>query len=145
MNAISATILALALFTLMPGQQQTPGGGKPREPAKIIQITRQAGKFLFTEKGKPEAKAVAVVVGQSVRWVNCDDQPWTIRSIVEVDGKPLFQTEAIPPGHHKDILCSNTIYRAAGGQTAESVRLKYQASDRREETGELVLLSPARR
>ena len=145
MSTVPVIILALVSLALLPGQDQAPGGGKPREPAKTIEITRRADKVVFTEKGKPEAKAVAVVVGQSVRWVNCDDQPWTLRSIVEVNGKPLFQTEVIPPGHHKDILFNNTIYRAAGGQTAESVRLKYQADDRGEETGELVLLSPARR
>ena len=145
MTAISATILALVSLALLPVQDQAPGGGKPREPAKTIEITRQAGKLVLTEKGKPEPKAVAVVVGQTVRWVNRDQHPWIIRSIVEVDGKPLFQTEIIPPGGQKDILFNNTIYRAAGGQTAESVRLKYQADDRGEETGELVLLSPARR
>ena len=145
MPIIPATVLVLASLALVPLDPIGSLGDKPKEPARTIEITRQAHKVVFTEKGKPASKAVAVVVGQSVRWVNCDDQPWTIRSIVEVNGKSLFRTEVIPPGGHKDILFNNTIYRAAGGQTAESVSLKYQANDQVDATGELILLSPARR
>ena len=141
MSVIPPILLALA--SLCP--EPSGDGDKPKAPARTIEITRQAGKVVFTEQGKTEAKAVAVVVGQSVRWVNRDDQPRTIQSVVEVDGKRLFQTEVISPGAHKDILFNNDLYRAAGGRMAEYVSLKYRADDRSEETGELILLSPARR
>ena len=119
--------------------------GDDKKPDRTIEVTRKDGKVAFTETGQSRPKPVQVVVGETIRWVNRDDQPHTLRSVVEVDGKPLFRTEVIRPGESKDILFDIDLYRKAGGRTANYVRLKYQSGDRAEEPGELIFLSAARR
>ncbi len=119
--------------------------GDDKKPDRTIEVTRKDGKIRFTEKGQSKSKPVQVVVGETVRWVNRDDQPHTLRSIVEVEGKPLFRTEVIRPGESKDMLFDIDLYRKAGGRTANFVRLKYHGDDRAEEPGELIFISAARR
>jgi hypothetical protein len=142
MNHTFAAILALLLLAWLPLEVV----GEDKKPVKTIELIRKDGKVRFTEKGQARSKPVTVVVGETVRWVNRDDRPHTVRSVVEIDGKPLFRSEVIPPGESRDLLFDIDLYRKAGGRTANYVRLKYQSGDRAEdEPGELIFLSAARR
>ena len=112
---------------------------------KTIDIIRKDGKLVFIERGKDEAKAVAIVVGQRIRWENRDSQPHTLECALTVDGKPLFETDVIKPGNHKDVLFDFDMYKRAHGKPANVVTLKYRSHEHPGEPGELQFVSAARR
>jgi hypothetical protein len=141
---------ALVLMLLAPaGQREEKEKGKTKEPDRTIEILREDGKIVFREKGKPRGKdkpkAVGVVVGETIRWVNRDTEPHTLKSVAKVDDKPLFDTQAIRPGEHKDVLFNIDMYRNVGGRPARYVTLKYRSGDKADQEGELTFLSAARR
>jgi hypothetical protein len=137
---------ALALTFLAPA----PFGarGEEKKPDRTIEILREDGKIVFREKDKPrekgKPKAVAVVVGETVRWVNRDTESHALTSVAKVDGKPVFDTEAIKPGAHKDVVFTIDMYRSVGGRPARFVTLKYRSDDKADREGELTFLSAAR-
>lgn len=145
---------ALVLTALGPaslagrGQGQGEGEGEGKKPDRIIEILREGGKIVFREQGrrndKGKPRAVGVVVGETVRWVNRDAEPHTLRSVAKHDDKPLFDTQAIGPGQHKDVAFNIDMYRALAGRPARYVSVKYQSGDRADQQGELIFMSAAR-
>lgn len=112
---------------------------------KTIELTRRNGKLAFIESGRDEVAAVAIVVGQTIRWENKDNEPHQLVSTLTVMGKPLFSTGVIKPGDHSDVLFDIDLYELAGGRPANLVTLKYRSDEQSGEIGELQLLSAARR
>jgi plastocyanin len=138
-----ALAAALVLSTLAVSELAAQKGDQRVD--KTIEITRRDGKLVFIEQGEDKAKAVTIVVGQRIRWENKDTQPHTLESTLRVEGKPLFDTGAIKPGEHKDVVFDIDVYRRAGGKPANVVTVKYQSHKKSDEVGELQLLSAARR
>ncbi|MDR3620163.1 MAG: hypothetical protein P4L85_12490 [Paludisphaera borealis] len=141
---VLTTLLAPASFA---GQGDKKEKGK--KPDRTIEIVRENGKIVFREKDKPKGqgkpRAVAVVVGETVRWVNRDTESHTLKSVAKVGGKPVFDTQAIKPGEHKDVVFNIDMYRGVGGLPAQYVTLKYRGGDKADQEGELTFLSAARR
>lgn len=133
-----ATAFAMTLIT----PAGPPEGWKPD---KVIETVVRDGKLTFTEKGKEKPVAITLVVGQTVRWVNCDTKPHQVLSVDEVDGKPLIDTGVIEPGKHRDVILDNDLYRRAKGKTAGMVTIKFRSKAQPTVLGELQLLSPAKR
>src|SRR4051794_4126806 len=105
--------VALVLSTLAGS---CPGVGGAEQVDKTIQITREDKGLKFVERGETKAKAVTIVVGQTVRWENKCSQAYRVVSDLKVEGKPVFDTGVIKPGEHKDILIDFQMYRKAGGK-----------------------------
>jgi hypothetical protein len=135
--------LTLVLSTLC-GLGPAPGGDA-QHVDRTIEITRRDGRLVFLEKGKPSPKAVTVVVGQVVRWENKDTHPHRLVCDRIVEARPLFDTDVIEPGQGKAIVIDFEIYRKAGGKPANVITLKYHSAGHEDETGELQVLSAARR
>ena len=57
-------------------------------------------------KGKP--RAVGVVVGETVRWVNRDNEPHTLKSVAKHDGKPILNTDRIAPARTRTSCSTST-------------------------------------
>ena len=112
---------------------------------KTVEITRKDGKVVFLERGKARPAAVSVVVGQTVRWENTDTEPHNLVGVGKAEGMPLFETGAIPPGGHKDVLIDIDLYKSAGGKPANVITVTYRCPAHPGETGELSVLSAARR
>jgi hypothetical protein len=132
----------LLTLTMILGQ---PGRKAEKKPDKTVEIIRKGGKLQFLEQGKEAARPIPIVVGQTLRWENKDTRPHSLVSKLTVAGKPLFDTGAIPPGQHKDILFDIDLYHRAGGKPANYVPLKYHSRESEKELGELLFLSAARR
>ena len=103
---------------------------------KTIQITREDKGLKFVEQGETKAKAVTIVVGQTVRWENKCSKDHRVVSDLKVDRKPVFDTGIIKPGEHKDILVDFQMYRKAGGKPANVVKFKYHGADHMDDKGE---------
>jgi plastocyanin len=121
------------------------GRGEAQRVVKSIDITSKDGKLMFLEQGKEEPGVVTLVVGETVRWHNKDARAHRIVSDLKVEGKPLFDTEVIQPREHKDMVIKFDMYRKAGGRPASVIKLKYHSTEQERETGELQVLSAARR
>ena len=137
----AALILAILGVPSFAGQ----GDEKAKKPDRTIEILREDGKVVFREKGKPKEKgkprAVGVVVGETVRWVNRDTEPHRLKSVAKVDGEPLFATQAIQPGAHKDVVFNIKMYRGLGGRPAQYVTIKYRGDEHADHEGELTFMS----
>jgi hypothetical protein len=135
-----ATAWLLALAVLSQGGE--------KKPDRTIEILREDGKIVFREEGKPREKgkprAVGVVVGETIRWVNRDAEPHTLKSVAKADGRPVFDTKDIKPGEHKDVVFNIDMYRSLGGRPARFVTLKYRSGDAADKEGELTFMSAAR-
>ena len=119
---------------------------EPTEPmSTTVEIRRSDGKIEFREIGKERPEATTIVVGQTIRWANRDSEAHQLVSDVKVEGKPLFDTGIIEPGGHKDVLIDIDLYTKAGGKPANVVRVRYHSRDHEDLTGELQILSAARR
>ena len=121
---------------------------KPLNPSeladKTVDIRRIGDRIEFREHGD-EVRAITLVVGQTIRWKNKDAKPHRLVSDAHVDGAPLFDTGIIGPGEHKDFLVDIDLYSKAGGKPANVIRIKYHSTDHEECTGELQIVSAARR
>jgi hypothetical protein len=138
-----ATLIVAFVLSTLAGSGLGFGGTEGVD--KTIQITNEDQALKFVEQGEKKAKAVTVVVGQTVRWENKCTQDYRVVSDLKVEGKPLFDTGVIKPGEHKDILMDFQMYRKAGGKPANVVKFKYHGVDHEADTGELQVLSAARR
>ena len=116
-----------------------------RKPDKTIELTVKGGLVVFTESGQTNPTTVTAVVGQTVRWVNCDTVPHSISSVATVDGRPVLNVGVIKAGGHKDFRITNDIYRAAGGRPAGAVKIVYHSQSCTDSPAELQLLSAAKR
>jgi hypothetical protein len=110
-----------------------------------VEIRRTDGKIEFREPGKEKPETTTIVVGQTIRWANRDSDAHRLVSDVNVEGKPLFDTGIIEPGGHKDVLIDIDLYTKAGGKPANVIKIRYHSSDQEDRTGELQILSAARR
>jgi hypothetical protein len=140
-----AALLRAALFVSTLAASELSAQEVDRRVDKIIEITRKNDKLVFIERGKDKLAPVTIVVGQKIRWENKDTRPHALVSAVTVEGKPLFDTEVIEPGDHKDVLFDFDMYRRAGGKPANVVTVKYRSHGQPGEAGELQFLSAARR
>jgi hypothetical protein len=140
----TALLTAVLFVPTIMAHQSGPHEGHQRVD-KTIEITRKDGKLVFTERGKDANKAVAIVVGQRIRWENKDSRTHALVCTLMVDGKPLFDTEVIKPGEHKDVLFDFDMYKRAHGKPANVVTLKYRSHEPSSKPGELQFLSAARR
>ena len=146
-------ILTSALVLAALGGPSFAGGGqgdeKEKKPDHTIEILREEGRIVFREKDKPRGKgkprAVGVVVGETIRWVNRDTEPHTLKCVAEIDGQPAFDTKVIRPGAHKDVVFNIKMYSGLGGRPAQYVTIKYRADGHADDEGELTFLSAARR
>ena len=111
---------------------------------KTIDIGRREDKVEFREYGNEEA-STTIIVGQTIRWQNKDARPHQVVSNVEVNGRPLFDTGIIGPGEHRDVLVDIDLYSKAGGKPANVIRVKYHSTDDEDSSGELQIVSAARR
>jgi hypothetical protein len=137
LNNFPMVLLALSIAGLLQS------GGE--DPDKIVELTERGGKLVFLEKREEKAKAVTIVVGQTIRWKNLDHRPHRLVSVRKVDGKPIFDTGTIEPNAHKDLKVDIEIYRKAGGRPANYVVVKYHSLNRSDDVAELLILSAARR
>ena len=137
--------LSLALVFTSIGFCQLTKPENGGEPDKIVEIFGENGTIKFVEKDKEKPEAVTLVVGQSIRWTNKDSKTHRVICTLEGDDKPIFDTGPIKSGASKDLLLNIDIYRRAGGKTANFVMLKYHTDEPRQNPGEIVLLSAARR
>ena len=110
-----------------------------------VEIRRTDGKIEFRESGKEKPETTTIVVGQTIRWANRDSDAHRLVSDVTVEGQPLFDTGIIEPGAHTDVVIDIDLYTKAGGKPANVVRIRYHSSDQEDRTGELQILSAARR
>jgi hypothetical protein len=125
-----------------------PPAGPPdaRKPDVVIEVSVQAGRPTFTEKGKGKPGPIAAVVGKTVRWSNLDSRPQHFVSTTEVDGKPVIDTGVIEPGAYYDLPLNNDMYRRLGGKTGGVVTVTFRSRARQPDpAGELQILSPAKR
>src|SRR5262245_4502921 len=97
----SALCVTLVLSTLIGFGPAARGGAQ--RVVKTIDIMLNDGKLIFLEQGKDRPGVVTLVVGETVRWHNKDARAHRIVSDLKVEGKPLFETEIIKPGEHKDL------------------------------------------
>ena len=111
------SLMAALIFTTITMSEQAAQKVE-RMPDKTVEITRKEGKLVFIEHGKEIARAIPIVVGQTIRWENKDTQPHALVSILTAAGKPLFDTGVIPPGKYKDVLFDIDMYerRRKAGQ-----------------------------
>jgi|SRR5262245_36102369 len=111
---------------------------------KTVDIRRHDDTIEFHEHGN-EAEVTTIIVGQTIRWENRDAKAHRLVSNVKVDGMPLFDTGIIGPGEHVDLMVDIELYTKAGGKAANVIRIKYHSTDDEGSTGELQILSAARR
>lgn len=139
MRGIAAWVLLLALVSQ----------GEGKKPSRAIEILREDGKVVFREQGKPKEKgkprAIPVVVGETIRWVNRDAERHRLRSVEQADGQPIFDTQSIKPGEFKDVVFDIDMYHKLGGRPAQYVNLRYRDEGAADSEGELTFISAARR
>jgi hypothetical protein len=119
--------------------------GASQKADKTVEIIGKGLKPKFVERGKEKAEIVTLVVGQTVRWENKDTKDHRLVSDLKIDEKSLFDTGVIKPGAHKDLVINFDMYKSAGGKPANVIKLKYHSVDQESLTGELQVLSAARR
>jgi hypothetical protein len=142
---VLATALAFAASVPVRLDGEEPRRGRAKEPDKVVEILREGGSLVFREQGREEVEPVAIVVGETIRWVNKDDRPHALRAVAGPGKAPAFVVKAIAPGASKDVLFDGKMYRSLGGLPAEDVTLKYRADGRAEPEGEIAFFSAARR
>jgi hypothetical protein len=135
----AALVIATMITTGVDAQQSD------HKVKKTIELTRRDGKLEFVERGKDSTEPVTIVVGDSVRWENKDNEPHTVMSALTIDGRPLFDTGVIKPGEYVDLLFDIDLYERAGGRPANVVALQYHSDEQVDEYGVLRVLSAARR
>jgi hypothetical protein len=119
--------------------------GSTQRVTTTVEIRRTDGEIEFQESGKEKSETTRIVVGQTIRWANRDSNAHRLVSDVNVEGKPLFDTGIIEPDGHKDVLIDIDLYTKAGGKPANVIRVRYRSSDGQGRSGELEILSAARR
>jgi hypothetical protein len=139
-SILSITLVVSSLSGYGLGSQ-----GAAQKADKTIEIIGKGIKPKFVERDKEKAEVVTLVVGQTVRWENKDNKGHRLVSDLKVDHKSLFDTGVIKPGEHKDLVINFDMYRSAGGKPANVIKLKYHSVDQESLTGELQVLSAARR
>ena len=100
----------------------------------------------YIRKGDDEQKPAIVLVGQTVRWQNDDeDMDHTATSKLKgKDGKPFFDTKKIESKKSKEIVFDEALFKAAGGKPGGEVKIEYFCSYHpRQMTGVIILKSSA--